>query len=371
MLHLMKCRCTQLLRGNDIFWSLLFPMILGTMFHFAFGNLATTTLEPIPVAIVVNEVNEQSEQFENFTREATDILAAETMDKKEALSQLEAGNIDGIFETGSEHKLTVTTSNLNTSILQSVLQTYQMNENIILEIAKTCPENLQEAWNELSNYKNTTEQKDIGGNKQDRAMPYFFALIGMACMYGCFLGMRCAIDMQANLSALGARRSVTPTHRLKLIIADMITTFALHFICVILVLIYLQLVLGINLGNRPGETLLVSAVGSMIGVALGIFVGSLGKIGENAKVAITLSTSMVCSFFAGLMVGTIKDIIEQHAPIINRLNPAALISDAFYSLSIYYDMERYYKNVLILFGMSVLLIGLSFWQVRRERYDSI
>ena len=39
--------------------------------------------------------------------------------------------------------------------------------------------------------------------------------------------------------------------------------------------------------------------------------------------------SMVCSFLSGLMNNTMKDLVEKNMPVINRINPAALISDAF------------------------------------------
>ena len=61
----------------------------------------------------------------------------------------------------------------------------------------------------------------------------------------------------------------------------------------------------------------------------GCFVGSLGKLSEGIKVAVILAISMVCSFLAGLMNSNMKDLVEKHVPIINRINPAALISDAF------------------------------------------
>lgn len=372
MLRLMKCRCIQLLRERtEMFWSLLFPMILGTMFYFAFSNLATIDLEPIPVAVVVVQENEQSEQFQTFAKETKEILKAEIMDKKSAMQQLENGEIEGIYETGSEHTLTVTTSTLNTSILQTLLETYKRNENMVMEIAKSHPENLEKAFEEMSDYKSMTEKIDMSGGKLDGAMPFFLALMGMACLYGCFLGMRCPMDMQANLSALGARRSVTPTHRLKLIIADMLATFIIHFGNILIFLCYLRFVLRVDLGANMGAILLISAVGSMVGVAFGMFVSSFGKIGEGVKIAIILTASMVSSFFAGLMVPGVKDIIERHIPIMNRINPAALIADAFYSLSVYKDMERYHRNLILLLGMCVFLVGTSFFRVRRERYDSI
>ena len=81
--------------------------------------------------------------------------------------------------------------------------------------------------------------------------------------------------------------------------------------------------------------LIISLFGSLIGVSVGLFVGSLGKLSEGIKVAVILAISMVCSFLAGLMNSNMKDLVEKHAPIINRINPAALISDAFYCINVY------------------------------------
>ena len=86
---------------------------------------------------------------------------------------------------------------------------------------------------------------------------------------------------------------------------------------------------------------------------------------------IILGFSMVCSFLSGLMNNTMKDLVEKNMPVINRINPAALISDAFYCINVYNDPARYYRNLIILAVMSVLLTGASFFMIRRERYDSL
>ena len=372
MLRLIKYRCIQLLREKVVmFWGTAFPVILGTMFHLALANLGEMELNAIPVAVVAMDRSEQSKQFQNFVNNATDILDVTLMDEAMAIQYLEDGEIEGIYKAGTTHKLIVTKSSLNTSILQTVLETYQNNEHIIMEIIQTQPENIGRAMEEMADYKSMTRNVDLSGARTNTAMIYFLALIGMACLYGTFLGVHCAMHVQANLSAVGARRSVAAMHRLQLVLADMLTTFGIHFANILVLLFYLRVVLRVDLGDNLGALVLASAVGSMLGVAIGIFVGSFSKIEEKMKVSIVLGVSMVCSFLAGLMMGNMKDIIERHVPIINRINPAALISDAFYALTIYPDMARYYRNILILSGMSIVLVGVSFLRVRREKYDSI
>jgi len=374
MLLLIKGRVLQLVRDKgDMFWALAFPILLATLMNMAFGQTFSSSeiIDTIPVAVVVEEENELSDSFRSFTEEIDDILKVIYMEEDEAISALEEKDVEGIFYTGSEQSLTVTGSNLNTSILESLLDSFNKNAAMIMEIAQNHPENLAAAVESLNEYQSSTQEVSVGGRTYDTGISYFFAVIAMASLYGCFLGIRCPIEMQANLSALGARRSVTPTHRMKLVVADMLATFVVHFVNVLILLLYMKFILRLDFGDRMGGMILICLVGSMIGVALGMFVGSLGKLTEGIKIGIILAVSMVCSFLSGLMVYNMKDIVEQHAPIINRINPASLISDALYCLNVYDDMNRYGRNLATLAVISILLILGSFLMVRRERYDSL
>ena len=66
-----------------------------------------------------------------------------------------------------------------------------------------------------------------------------------------------------------------------------------------------------------------------------------------------------------------KNMIEQHLPILNRINPAAVLSDAYYCMGVYNDMGRFMRCILILSFMSIILLLAAFLGIRRERYDSI
>ena len=53
MLHLIKYNLLVKLRNfNMTFWPLVFPLILGTFFFFAFGNLNDADFETVQVAMV-------------------------------------------------------------------------------------------------------------------------------------------------------------------------------------------------------------------------------------------------------------------------------------------------------------------------------
>jgi ABC-2 type transport system permease protein len=112
-------------------------------------------------------------------------------------------------------------------------------------------------------------------------------------------------------------------------------------------------------------------IGCVTGISFGTFVGSAIRKSEGVKTAILLGFSMVMSFLAGLMIGDMKIMIAQKAPILNLINPATLLTDAFYSLYIYESLDRFFLNIGILSIISLGLTAGSFVFIRRERYASI
>ena len=81
--------------------------------------------------------------------------------------------------------------------------------------------------------------------------------------------------------------------------------------------------------------------------------------------------TMISCFLSGLMIADMKSIISQHCPVVNKLNPAALISDLFYCLSIYDDYSRYISVTATLLIMTVLFTAGGFLLTRRKKYASI
>ena len=109
----------------------------------------------------------------------------------------------------------------------------------------------------------------------------------------------------------------------------------------------------------------------MIGISLGMMLGCVSRLSVNAKMGLCVLFTLLPGFLAGLMFGQMKDIIEHHCPIINRLNPASVLSDAFYCIGVYDDSERLLRNLLLLGVMSAALVTVAYLAVRRERYDSV
>jgi ABC-2 type transport system permease protein len=156
-----------------------------------------------------------------------------------------------------------------------------------------------------------------------------------------------------------------------MILYDLLGGIAVHFLCLIFLVLYMIFVLRTDFGTQLWLVLLTCLAGSVLGVSFGAAVGVSNKLKEQAKVAILISVSMVCAFLSGLMVGGMNYIVHERAPIVSWLNPAARITDAFYSLYYYDTYDRYLLNLGIVAGMTVCLLAVTAVFVRRQRYDSI
>lgn len=374
MLHLMKYNIIVKVKCmNVIFWPLVFPLILATFFYFAFGTMEEADFETVPVAVVKEENADTIflEFLETMEEDESHLIEVQKMTRQGALDALELKKVEGIYFVGETLSLTVAGNGIPESILQSLLESYENGRQTMELVAEQHPQKLREAAEKMEDYEELVEQVSLGGRTTNGNVQFFYALIGMACLYGAFIGLDAAINIQANLSPLAARRCVTPTHKLKMILAEMLSCFLLHYFNVLILLAYLRYVLKQELEGQILEMLLITLIGSMIGVSMGIFIGSIGKMGEGIKVGILLGISMTGSFLAGLMNADMKYVVDQHAPLVNRLNPAAVITDAFYCINVYDDPVRFSRSLVTLVVMCMGLTLASFLLIRRERYDSI
>lgn len=381
MLQIFQYTLKKLLHNRaDLFWTLFFPIILASMFKLAFRNITSDeTFHAIPVAIV-NEEGSMSESFMSVAKELGEdgdnqFLDVTYCDKKQAMSLLKKQKVDGIIYAGDTVSLTVssdmTNAALNQSILQTFLEEFQMNYQSIAEITSTHPEKLPEALNVVQESDNYNKEVSYSKNNRDTYDQYFYNLLAMVSMYSGTAGLYICIYNQGNLSALGARKNVAPTHKMKLLLGEMSANILIRFLCLLTSFAFIVLVLKIDLTTRLPFAILAMFMGCVAGSSLGFFLGSIGNLSEGIKVAILMSVTMIGSFLSGLMVGSMRVLVESFCPIINKLNPCALITDMFYSLAIYDTLDRYLQNLITLLIISVILSIGGFLMTRRKKYANI
>ncbi len=372
-----------------IFWTFAFPIILGTFFNMAFSDIENSEkLDIIPIAIVSNESFESNpflkETFRYLSDEDSEaqLFSTKYTNEEEAKSLLEEGDISGYLLVEDTSKVVVSTNGINETIFKSVVDEVNQNSQLIGAIAK---ENIEK---ELKNnpsinpeaiYKNAIELvqkekaniKNISSSNLSYTMIEFYTLIAMACLYGGILGTVAINQSLANMSSTGKRVSVSPTKKRNIIFSSVLAGYLTQLIGLVLLFLYTIFVLKVDYGTHFPEIVVLSLLGSLAGLSLGIVVACLIKSNEDLKVGIMISVTMLGCFLSGMMGITMKYIVDKNIPIVNKINPVNMITDGFYSLYYYDTFDRFYGNIIGLFLFSALCISISIWSIRRQKYDSI
>lgn len=364
-----------------VIWTLLFPILLSTLFYFALSSIdKADTFQAIPAAVV-----EEGMEQEQYLGEMLDVLSegeepmlllTRTENTEEADELLKADEIKGyITVEQGEPKLYVKEDGIYQTILKNILDRYVQTKDTVMTMIRKNPaaalafaEEMQTDWEDMGE---GIGELRLSEEKPSSTVTYYYALLAMVCLYGGFHGVMIINSLQANLSPQGARNTLSPGNRGMLFCASYLAALTIQSACMLAALCYIRFVLGISFGSQFGYAILTCVVGSMVGLAFGSLVSMPAKWKGGVKISIVVGVSMICCFLAGLMVGGINYIVEQNLPLLAMLNPAARISDAFYCLYYYDDHTRYFQNMGILVVMAAVMVGGSVVFARRKQYESI
>ena len=374
-LHNLKYELKDVLRTKDLLlWAILFPIMLGGLFKFAFGSVyeKNTKFSAVPAAVVMQSEQSAFRQIAEAASSGEEPLLDVTFaDEETALGMLKEGEVTGIFYAGETVTLTVSGTGIRQTILQNFAERSNAYVRTVGETAAVSPEKVPQVLSALSaDVRACTEQPLTDGNT-DQFLQFFYNLIAMVAIFGSLTGLQISVRNQANLSALGARKNCSPTPKSVSLAASLTASLIAHFLCMIICVTYLVFVLRVDLGSRLPAVYGTALLGGSAGVAMGFFIGSIGRLGKDAKFGINMAVSMVCCFLSGLMIGNTKAYFAEKAPWINRINPAAMISDCFYCLNLYNDDARFHGKLLALFLFTLLFAVLGVCLSGRKRYASI
>lgn len=365
---------TMLKNKTALIWTLLFPIALGTFMYMSFGSMfeKDTKYQVMSVAVVKECENEVFETLlEELSEEGeAQMLEVSYLSAEEAMTALLEEQVTGIIHMDEEISLMVKNNSYQNTVLKAILDEYKKQEKVLTDIAMNHPDALAGVMDNLQSEKTYYVEKNTSNGNQDMYTNYFYAVFAMSCLFASFGSVEKIGNMQANVSALGMRRCMSPNNKAITIAAEFLSMLFFQFLIEVIALGYFTLI-GVDFGNKYPQMLGILFFGSCIGISLGVIIGSIAKLSEGSKSGICILISMVLSVLADLVATGVKDSIEHSMPIINRINPAALIVDSFYALNIFDTYDRYFRNMATLGGMTVVLLFISFLILRRNKYASV
>ena len=375
-----------------VFWTFAFPIILGTFFSMAFSNIEDSEkLQVIDIAIVENNAFQNNEFYQNTFNYLSDKANSEQIfnikyvkSKEEGDILLKDSKIVGYLELTDKPLVVVKQNGIEETILKTVVDEIETEKKILdVSLDKQMQEeinasgNFSREWyaevyqNILELYNKDVNIKDISKDNLSYIMIEFYTLIAMTCLYGGIIGLVAVNKNLANMGVIGKRIAISPVSKGKQIITSILASYIIQLIGLFLLFIFTIFVLNVDYGSHLILIVLLSIVGSLAGLSLGIFIATVFKCSENLKTGIIISVTMLGCFLSGMMGVTMKYIVDKNIPILNRINPASMITDGFYTLYYYDNLDRYYFNLVSLGIFAIILISIAIGFLRRQKYDSI
>ena len=329
------------------FWSLAYPLILSVFFYLSFSGMMNIELENINLGI------EKGNRI-GYILEEIEILNIHNISQDQAIEKLNNDEIHGFID--EDLNLMVKKSGINQTIIKEIIEQIKQMERLNRPIG------------------NYDFEVDYILDRNQNANPIivtFYSLIAMVSTYGVFAGIVTVILIQANLTDIGARLSITPLKKYNFLIAGFIVALTLNLFANGVLFIFIKYALKIQLFNEIKYSSIFVILGNVFGTALGIFIGASNKRSHNVKTLMAVATTLILSFLSGMMGPHIKVMLDKNIPILGRINPIAIISNNLYRINLLESTKSVKEGILILSLYSILLVFSSYIFLRRRNYDSI
>lgn len=375
-------------------WALVFPIILSTLFMLMFANLdKSTAFEAVPTAVVVDDAYRADEGFSTMVDELSQPGDDQLLDVREfptaaeARGALEAGDVVGVLSVNGDGEphlavspvsdgMGVSTVQVGRTILNTVADTYVRNADLLQGIAHDNPMALADPdlVERALSQGDATVEVSLTRSEPSQSVRFYYALLGMACLFCAQIGMVAVCEAQPNLSPLGARRAVGAMSRGKTLAAALAASWVLAMACLLAALAYMRFTAGIDFAGREIACIGAIAVCALFSTAFGTLLGSLPKVGFGVKTGLLTGATCLLSLFAGLYGEPVMQMADQLArdyPLLASLNPAKVVTDTFYSLYYYDSLAPFAEKIGLLLAMTAVVFAVSALFMRRQRYASI
>lgn len=391
-IHNLKYTVKTLFRNRIlIFWTFAFPIILGIFFNMAFSNIESDeALKVFDIAVVDNDDFKVQEIYKEALKELSSddnedkLFNIHYVDEDEAGELLDDADIEGyVIFKGDEPQVVIRENGMYQTIIQFVVNEIRQNKMVLEDLTPKAVENEIKAGNTSFDVNEIVEiilaeiaekkvnLTDISSSNLSYMQVEFYTLIAMACMYGGMLGMVAINNCLANMSDKGKRISVSPNRKSIVVLSSAMGAYIVSLVGLVLLLMFLKFIIKVDFGDNAPLVVLLSLVGNLAGISLGIFTACVFKCSEGAKTGIDIAITMFFAVLSGMMGVELKYLIDKNVPIVNLVNPNNLITDGFYSLYYYDTPDRYFRDIRYLIYFIVITLFISFISLRREQYDSI
>ncbi|WP_273396695.1 ABC transporter permease [Thermophilibacter mediterraneus] len=382
---LLRADLTQVLRNRGIvIWVMAFPIILATIFMFVFGDYSSGAGASAEVGLVEGPGAEALSEALDALAEGDDPLLTvrRYANEGDAEDAVLAGDVCAYVTVGDDGSPRMLVSpqdsgTVSQAVVQLVLDRYQQVAATLATVAERDPAALaspgaaEALAQALAGDDVLTERLSVLRAESGEFQRYYYAMLGFSSLMGAQVALLLVTSKRADGSEVGARRQVSATRPALQLASALLASWLVCLACQLVALAFIRFVVGVPLGGREGLAALACAACALVSCAIGAAVGALPGIPTPTKDTLLTIVTMGLSVPAGLF-GTpsleLSDWLWSNLPLVQAVNPAAQVGEAFYRLTFYDSLEPFAASLASLVGISTALLCVAALFMRRQRY---
>ncbi|NLY08309.1 MAG: ABC transporter permease [Tissierellia bacterium] len=340
----------QLRSPAFLIWCVIYPVILISIFNFAFSGL--TVEEPISINIGYSE---NSGSY--FLKQGIDFLHGRPMDLDEGKSLLKKGEIDGYIKT--DGSILINEKGFNQTILKNMADIEAKWQYLFLQGEDLSKTDFDTEF--VENVDQDIRPLDV----------IYFALLAMVSIYSYYGGVGFVETVLPNRSLHGQRIGVAPIRKFKSILFGIVVIMLINTLANIILILHMELVLKLGIIKNIPMTMMLIFAGNWLGATAGILVGAAFSFPSVVKEGIGIVFTLIMAALSGMMGGELKHIVDSKVPWINKINPVSIISNNLFRVNMLDIFSGYRIAAAWLFIIRLVMLVVVSIFLRRKSYDSI
>lgn len=340
-----------------LFWSLLLPIFLSTLFSLTLSEVYGEKEEE---KIRVGVVFQRGYEDQNYETDKA-LFTSSVLGEEQAEEYLKNGIIEGYAYIGDVCRLVV----LDNGYVQMLMKSYLDDYIRLRDEDKMLTDNYQM----LTQSPARVAIEEKSGQGIDSAVSHYDTILATACLCAVFSGLMIVFNVRHPEAVPAAvRYQIAPKRSFWIICRRLFLAWMIQTVFVTISYLYMLFILAIPFHMNIGYVLLIHIVGILVSMLFGVFIGLGDRLLLSAKLGITTAVIVVCAYFSGLMDIHVRASVQERLPFMHFLNPCTLMTDAYYALY-QWNSGAFIKSLAALLAiglLSVLLIVLYTGEGRHE-----
>ena len=351
---------------RTLVFMLAFPIVLMLILGTALSSTFDKNIKIGKINVLYTEKNDRnfSEPFQNFIKEAKkqDTHFSKAANGTNGQRAVQQNKYDayvivtdkGIHFYGSER------NSIQASMVEGMLTAFTDKYNLITEIAKEKPEQIQAVL--ASTSSSYVKETSLNADKAPGSMDYYaIAMTTMIALYSAISASSLIRWERRRNTAI--RLAIAPINKIEIFLGKILGGIGINYVCILLVMAFSRFVFGADWGSHLGLVVLILLTLVFLAVSFGLGLSYIIKT-DHGMQTIVMIVLQLAAFFGGAYFRI--DNADGIMRLVMNLSPLTWARDALTKIIYNNDLAAALPVISLNIGIAIVFLMVAIVAFRKR-----